>query len=322
MHYRPFGATGLSVSAVGFGCGRVGGLLVEGDPDDQTLAFSKALDGGVNWFDTAEAYGSEEALGMLLASTIQTLHVSTKLTLNAASHNLIADIERQTDACLTRLQRDHVTVLQVHNRIDDSGAANALTSPQMLGEVCAGLERMRAKGKARFIGVTALGDTASILNVIESGRFQCAQVYYNMVNPSAARSMPAAWTGQSFDGVIEAASRHGMGTLGIRVLDGGIIATDARNRPVSMMARETSEAVEQDKTHACFKRLREACGECGSRAQTGVRFALAAPGLSLALVGIGAPAHVDEAIAAAAAGALPQAAFSALEALYKTDFHS
>ncbi len=245
MHYRPFGATGLLVSAVGFGCGRVGGLLVEGSVEAQRRAFVRALDGGINWFDTAEAYGSEGALGQLLTTTTLPLLVSTKLTLKANSPDLLADIETQTDACLKRLQRDHVTVLQVHNRIDDSGAGNALTVSQMLGEVAAGLERMREKGKTRFIGVTALGDSAGVLKTIESGRFQSAQVYYNLVNPSAARRMPAGWTGQNFSGVLDTAFRLGMGTLGIRVLDGGIIATDERARPVSMMARETSETMEQ-----------------------------------------------------------------------------
>lgn len=321
MRYRDFGTTGLKVSAIGFGCGRVGGLLVNGDPKDQYEAFTKAIDGGINWFDTAEAYGSEAALGRLLASTKQQLFVSTKLTLNAASQDLAGDIERQTDACLQRLQRDHVTVLQVHNRIDNSGAGNALTTQQMLGEAGEGLQRMREKGKARFVGLTALGDTASIMQVMDSGRIQSAQVYYNMVNPSAARTtMPPAWTGQAFAGVLQIAAKHGMGTLGIRVLDGGIIATDNRGKPVSMMARETSEDIEDRKARACLATLGESCGDTGSRAQTGLRFALSQPGLSLALVGIGEPAHVDAALEAEAMGDLPAAAFAALEALYERDF--
>lgn len=322
MHYRPFGSTGLSVSAVGFGCGRVGGLLVNGTVEDQRRAFARGLDGGINWFDTAEAYGSEAALGQLLASTSASLHVSTKLTLKAGSTDLVADIETQTDACLKRLQRDHVTVLQVHNRIDDSGAGNALTVSQMLGEVAAGLERMREKGKVRFIGLTALGESGGVLRTIESGRFHSAQIYYNLVNPSAARAMPANWTGQNFAGVLDAVARLGMGTLGIRVLDGGIIATDERARPVSMMARETSEAIEQDRTHMCLAALAKACGDTGTRAQTGLRFALSQSRLSLALVGIGEPGHVDSALAGEAMGALPPTAFDALEQIYTNNFQA
>ena len=320
MHYQPFGATGIEVSIIGFGCGRVGGLIVSGSETDQQRAFAKALDGGINWFDTAEAYGSEEALGRLLASTKQDLHVSTKLTLDASSKNLAADITRQTDACLARLKRDHVTVLQVHNRIDDSGAGNALTTAQMLGEVAAGLEAMRAAGKTRLIGFTALGETQAILRTIESGRFQSAQVYYNMVNPSAARAMPPAWTGQSFSGILDAAKKQGMGTLGIRVLDGGIIATDARDKPVSMMARETREEIEQRKAVAALGAILAGCGDTGSRAQTGLRFALSEPALSLSLVGIGVPDHVDAALEAVEFGPLPDKAFDALEMLYETDF--
>ncbi|MFM2128700.1 MAG: hypothetical protein RL477_246 [Pseudomonadota bacterium] len=71
MHYRPFGKTGLSISAIGFGCGKTGGLLISGSDADRRLAVRRALDGGINWCDTAADYGdgkSEEALGRLRAS--------------------------------------------------------------------------------------------------------------------------------------------------------------------------------------------------------------------------------------------------------------
>ena len=68
MEYRPFGNTGLMASEVGFGCGRTGGLLLGDDEDAKRTAVRKALDGGINWFDTAEAYGTEEEVVDLLAT--------------------------------------------------------------------------------------------------------------------------------------------------------------------------------------------------------------------------------------------------------------
>ena len=157
--------------------------------------------------------------------------------------------------------------------------------------------------------------------MIESGRLHALQVYYNMINPSAARAMPPGWTGQYLGGIMAAAAHHGLGTLGIRVLDGGIVATDDRQKPVSMMVKETDEASETRKVRAALEALGATPGDSlGSRAQIGLRFALSCPQLSVALVGIGAPAHVDEALAAAAMGPLPYAALARLEPLYASDF--
>jgi aryl-alcohol dehydrogenase-like predicted oxidoreductase len=322
MNYRDFGATGLKVSEVGFGCGRVGGLLIDGSDADRRLAIRKALDGGINWFDTAEAYGdgkSEEALGWLLEEIAAEPYISTKITVDPAAADLAGQIEEHGAACLKRLRRTCVTVLQLHNRIEPKASARALLVEQVLGAggVVEGLERMRARGCARFIGFSGLGDRDSILALIESGRMQAVQVYYNIVNPSAARPMPPGWTGQNLNGIMAAAHCQGMGTLGIRVLDGGIIATDDRQKPVSMMAKETDEARETRKVGAALEALGDGLG---SRPQIGLRFALACPQLSVALVGIGAPAHVDDALAAVSMGPLPDQAIARLEPLYAADF--
>src|SRR5216683_1460038 len=69
MEQRPLGSTGLKVSALGFGCGAVGGLMVRGSADEQRQAVSRALDAGITYFDTAAAYGdglSEEHLGQVM----------------------------------------------------------------------------------------------------------------------------------------------------------------------------------------------------------------------------------------------------------------
>src|SRR3954463_14484348 len=69
MEYRPLGNTGVTVSALGFGCGAVGGLMTRGDAADQRAAVARAIEGGVTYFDTAQQYGdgrSEENLGRVL----------------------------------------------------------------------------------------------------------------------------------------------------------------------------------------------------------------------------------------------------------------
>ena len=76
MELRLFGRTGLRLSVLGFGCGAVGGLMVRGDPLDQERTVARAIDAGVNYFDTAVQYGngeSEKNLGRILQSLKPTM---------------------------------------------------------------------------------------------------------------------------------------------------------------------------------------------------------------------------------------------------------
>src|SRR5262245_40143452 len=69
MEMRTFGRSGMKISILGFGCGAVGGLMVRGSPDNQERAVARALEVGVNYFDTAVQYGngeSEKNLGRVL----------------------------------------------------------------------------------------------------------------------------------------------------------------------------------------------------------------------------------------------------------------
>ena len=75
MKYRRFGRTGLQVSELVFGGGFVGGILLHQDDETKRTAIRRALDGGINWIDTAASYGngkSEEALGWLLREIDET----------------------------------------------------------------------------------------------------------------------------------------------------------------------------------------------------------------------------------------------------------
>jgi L-galactose dehydrogenase/L-glyceraldehyde 3-phosphate reductase len=322
MHTRPFGKTGLDASALAFGCGRTGGLLIDGSDADRRRAVRKALDGGINWFDTAAAYGdgkSEEALGWLLEEVPEDPFVSTKVTVDPAREDLPGQVEESLAASLRRLRRKQVTVLQLHNRIDPAAGGKALDLDKLLGAdgVVAGLERVKEKGLARFIGMTALGDAAAAADAVASGRFDSVQVFYNLVNPSAARPMPEKWTGQSLTGIVAAARATRTAILAIRVLAGGILAQDKRPERVSMMTKETDPDIEETKAAAVFRVLGD---KYGDRPTTGIRFALSCPDLSTVLVGIGAPEHVDVALAAAEAGPLPGSAALELEKLYANNF--
>src|SRR5438067_12526336 len=93
MDYRTRGKTWLRVSTLGFGCGNVGGLMVRGAPAEQERAVARAMELGINYFDTAALYGdgqSEQNLGRVLRTLKADVHVGTKFRLTAGDMNDVA----------------------------------------------------------------------------------------------------------------------------------------------------------------------------------------------------------------------------------------
>ena len=327
MRYRRFGRTGLDVSEVIFGGGAVGGILVGGDEATQRTAIQRALAAGINWIDTAPGYGqgkSEAAVGRLLADVDQQPHVSTKVRLDPNGlDDIPGQIEASLAASLERLRRDSVDLVQLHNTIEPKVGERAITPAHVLdaGGVADGLVAMRDQGLTRFVGMTALGDAACCRQVLDSGRFDAAQVYYNLLNPSADRpvpgAMPDAWSGQDFGGVIATCRAHGVAVMAIRVLAAGILATDTRHGRESIVTRATDVAAEEGRARGVDATLGT---EYGTRAQTAIRFALANDDIAAAIIGLADVGQLDEALAAAASGPLPSAALARLEALYAANF--
>src|SRR5271170_6033485 len=119
MEQRKLGRTGLDVSLLGFGCGAVGGLMIKGAAVDQERAIWRALELGINYFDTAQQYGdgqSERNLGRVLKSLKPDVYVGTKVRLPATERGKIGDaIAASLDASLKRLQMERVDLFQFHN---------------------------------------------------------------------------------------------------------------------------------------------------------------------------------------------------------------
>src|ERR1700722_3556449 len=123
MRMHLLGRTGIAVSEIGFGTGDNAGLLVKGDARAQIDAVYRALDAGVNYFDTAPAYGmglGEFNLGRVLnqLGARDQVVVATKVELYP---NHIGSFERaieaSTEASLARLGMDSVDVLMIHNSV-------------------------------------------------------------------------------------------------------------------------------------------------------------------------------------------------------------
>src|SRR5579864_6790901 len=241
MQLRVFGRTGMRLSILGFGCGAVGGLMVRGDPADQERTVARALAAGVNYFDTAVQYGdgeSEKNLGRALR-TLKPAEaiVGTKVRLPASDFGRIADaVKASLDGSLARLGLERVDICHQHNAITETEGGSALSVQQVLGDVVPAFERLRQQGKVRFLGITAVGDSAALLRVIDSGAFDSAQVVYNLLNPSAAEDLPQDYPAQDYRRMFDHTRAAGVGVVGIRVLAGGALSGAAERHPIASPA--------------------------------------------------------------------------------------
>jgi aryl-alcohol dehydrogenase-like predicted oxidoreductase len=152
MEQRAFGRTGLEVSAVGFGCWEIGGGYGSIEAQEFNRAVSRALDLGVNCFDTAEGYGmgaSERALGEALGSRRDEAIVVSKFGMNYRDKPNLRDSSRERvvatiDKTLKNLGSDWVDVYLVH-------WPDRLTPFEETMEALDGLVR---EGKVRFVGLS------------------------------------------------------------------------------------------------------------------------------------------------------------------------
>jgi aryl-alcohol dehydrogenase-like predicted oxidoreductase len=152
MEYRPFGRTGLDVSVIGFGCWEIGGGYGKVEADEFDQAVTRALDLGINCFDTAEGYGngaSERALGAALGQRRDDAIVVTKFGMGYRDKPNLRDASRQRvmssiDKSLANLGTDHVDVLLVHWPDRETP----------FEETMGALSDVVDAGKARFVGVS------------------------------------------------------------------------------------------------------------------------------------------------------------------------
>lgn len=308
MAQRPLGRTGLTIPELILGGGFVGGVMIDPPEDVRREALRRCLAAGSDWIDTAESYGagqSETNIGRLLAELDPAARprVSTKIRLSPADlADPAAAVCRALEQSLERLGLERVEVFQLHNRIGWSG--DDFLSPYDIlkpGGVADAFGAVRDAGLTRHVGITALGDPIPVRDVIASERFETAQVYFNLLNPSSGAYVPSGFGDTDFRGLLSACAAHGLGVFGIRILAAGVLATTVRHgREIPITENSEPEAEEA--------RAERAWAALGPRdeptAATAIRYALAEPRLSTAVFGAASLEHIDIALSAAAAGPL------------------
>jgi len=299
VQQRELGKTGLTVSALGFGCGAVGGLMVKGEPAEQRQAVARALEAGITYFDTAASYGdgtSETSLGRVLKEldAWSRVVVGTKVRLDG-NGSPRDEIRNALEASLKRLDHDSVDVFHLHNPIVHP---RGLDLDAVLGEVARGFEDVIAAGLTRHAGFTALGQTPALIDVARAKPYETLQVFFNVLNPSAG--FPGRSGGQQdFGGLIETAASAGRGVIVIRVLSAGAVAATPERAgyagdPGTPLAGGPSYTENVDRA----RQLQPLATEAGmeSTLELGLRFGLSKPGVSTVLVGFSNQQQLEDAI--------------------------
>ena len=305
MDFRKLGRTGLSVSRVGLGGAGLGHAWGETSDAECVRTVRRALDLGVNFFDTSPMYGrgrSEENLGRGLSGQRHRVYVATKVRLQTAEE--VADpgpaVRRSLEQSLGRLDTDYVDVLQIHHQVGPEGGqylaaagpppryAYRLTfeSALALGEAMTGLV---SEGSVRFVGITAWdGHPGVVEKLMASGVFHTAQILYNLLNRTADGAPPPEFRDLDQGLTLPVAKRHDIGVIGIRSHAAGALA-DRLDRPV-----EPDSPVARD--FAATRRVLPAGGPYRTLSQMALRFCLDHPGIDTVVPGAKNAEELEEAV--------------------------
>lgn len=331
MRRRTLGSTGISVSEIGFGTGGISRLMVGDDGEAQLHAVRGALDGGVNFFDTAMGYGSgksEANLGAALNRLGADVVLTTKIRLTSGEREapeaaVVASVEKS----LERLGRPYVDLIQIHNYVAPERnwpvgeVAFDLDDIYRTGGVLDGFKVLRDRGLVRFFGFTGIGHPALLNEMVDSGEFHTVQAYFNLLNPSAAYPVPESFSAVDYSLLIERAAEVGMGVLAIRALALGALTAEPNllgfqdeRPPVLSLGSEYDKDVERAGKLDFL--LHEGC----TLAQAALRFVLSHDEVSCALVGFSGEEQLAEALTGADAGPLPEESIRRLWDIWDSDF--
>jgi len=315
MQYRELGRTGWKVSTISFGAWAIGGTWGDVKDEESLAALQRALDLGVNFFDTADGYGdghSEQLLARLRRERNEHFHVATKAGRRLDPHvaagynkkNLTAFVERS----LKNLDVEAIDLLQLHC---------PPTEVYYMPEVFDILDGLVKDGKLRYYGVS-VEKVEEALKAIEYPNVQTVQIIFNIF-----RQRP-------LDLFFGEAQRRKVGILARVPLSSGMLTgkmtaktsfqeDDHRqfNRQGESFDRgETFSGLDYEIGLQAVEELRALVPDGMSMAQMALRWILMAPALTCAIPGAKRPSQVEENVAAADLPALSDETMTQVRALY------
>lgn len=299
MEYRTLGRTGLNVSVLGFGALEIGRNwpywrqdkkdFSRPDESDAVKVIYKALDYGINFFDTAPAYlASEQILGKALKGIRKEVLIATKCgewfdgTQSRYDYSY-AETKKFIDNSLQLLKTNYVDLLQIH-----SANAEIIKS----GETLQAMKEAQQEGKTRFIGLSTEYVDAALL-AIESGEFDSIQVSYNAMNLQFARE------------VFPSAKKKNIGVI----VKDGMARGKLSEKYIDVTTAEERQKIEALKSLAEKHHLQ--------LSELAIRFAISHPTVSTAIIGTKRIEHLSANAAAVTQGMLPSEIVAAIEEMNK-----
>jgi aryl-alcohol dehydrogenase-like predicted oxidoreductase len=298
MQYRDFGRTGWKISTISFGAWAIGGTWGDVRDDESLAALHRALDLGVNFFDTADVYGdgrSEQLLARLRSERGESFYAATKAGRRLDPHvaqgynkqNLTTFVERS----LKNLEVDCLDLLQLHC---------PPTETYYMPETFTALDDLVKDGKLCYYGVS-VEKVEEALKAIEYPNVQSVQIIFNIF-----RQRP-------LDLFFERAQQHRVGILARVPLSSGMLT--GKMSPRSTFAEddhrqfnrqgegfdrgETFSGLDFDIGLQAVEELRPLVPEGMSMSQMALRWILMSPAVTAAIPGAKRPSQVEENVKAA-----------------------
>jgi len=305
MDYTTLGRTGLKVSVAGLGCGghsRLGQAY--GNTTEQSVAVVRgAIDLGINWIDTAAAYGTEKIVGEAVRGLRDKVHISTKSAIGAWNDPKVplytgAQLLEQLEKNLGRLGTDYVDLFNLH------GVVTAQLD-HVSNEIVPALLKAREQGKIRFLGITEhFGSDTShtmLTAAVPTGVWDVVMVGFNLLNPSARRS------------VLKLTQAHEVGVQDMFAVRRALSNPDGLKEALDQI--EQAGQLDRSKFDAADPLGFLKDGTEGI-VDAAYRFCRHEPGIDIVLTGTGKVEHLKENVASITRGPLPAKTLAKLEELF------
>jgi len=315
MEYRELGRTGWKVSAISFGAWAIGGTWGAVDDRDSLAALRRAVDLGVNFFDTADVYGdgrSERLVAQLKRERREDIHIATKAGRRLDPHvtsgynrqNLTAFIERS----LKNLATDTLDLVQLH-----CPPTEVYYRPDVFGI----LDDLVRQGKIRYYGVS-VEKVEEALKAIEYPGVQTVQIIFNIFRQRPAELFfPEAKRGRV--GILARVPLASGLLTGKMTRESAFSADDHRqfNRHGEAFDRgETFAGVDYETGLQAVEELRPLVPPGATMAQLALRWILMNDAVTCAIPGAKRPAQAEDNIYAADLPSLSDATMKKIREIY------